>query len=95
MNGVGTWLAAMMAPLAGRVLAALGFSVVSIAGVSASIEGIKAILVARMALVPAGILDMMALCGAGEAIGLILGALMFRLALWQVSNVRRVLGVAS
>lgn len=91
--GVGTWLAALMQPLAARVLVALGFQVVTIAGTTAAFSQVKQMFVGQMALLPAAGLQLAMLAGAGQAFGIIFGAIAFRIALWQIQNSTRVLGV--
>lgn len=92
MTGLGAWLAAMMAPLAGRVLAALGLSMVSVVGMSAAMAELKALFLAKLLLAPAAGLQMALLGGLPEGVGMIFGAMTFRLLLWQVGNARRILG---
>ena len=53
MTGLGAWLMAAMAPLAGRLLVALGFQVVTITGMAASITAVKTIFLQHMSSVPA------------------------------------------
>ena len=89
--GLGAWLASMMGPLLARVLIAAGLSVVSVVGVTASITAIKDMLLANLQLVPAAGLQLALLGGAGSALGMIFGAITFRLLLWQVANTRRIL----
>lgn len=90
---IGSWLLAMMQPLIGRILTALGFSVVSIVGVTTALDQLKATMLAQLQLVPAAGLQLALLAGAGVAFGFILGAIAFRLALWQLNNSMRILGV--
>ena len=90
---IGSWLLAMMQPLIGRILSALGFSVVSIVGVTTALDQLKATMLSQLQLVPAAGLQLALLAGAGVAFGFILGAIAFRLALWQLNNSMRILGV--
>jgi hypothetical protein len=83
----------MMQPLIGRILSALGFSVVSIVGVTTALDQLKATMLSQLQLVPAAGLQLALLAGAGVAFGFILGAIAFRLALWQLNNSMRILGV--
>jgi hypothetical protein len=93
--GIGTWLAAMMAPLAARVLLGLGFSVVSIVGVSTALAQLKALFLAQTMLIPVAGLQLALLAGVGPALGIIFGAVTTRMALWQIQNATKILGVAS
>lgn len=93
MNGLGIWLAGMMQPLVARVLVALGFSVVSIIGVDTALNQIKQMLISQLSMVAASGLQMALLAGVGTALGLIFGAISFRVALWQAENSMKILGV--
>jgi len=88
-----TFLLAMMAPLTARVLMALGFSVVTITGMSAVITGLRSSMLTWANQIPAAGLDLAMLAGAGQALGIIMGAIATRLLLWQISNATRILGV--
>lgn len=92
---IGSWLLAMMQPLIGRILTALGFSVVSIIGVTAALDQLKATLMQHLLTVPAAGLQMALLGGAGVALGFIFGAITFRMALWQLNNSMKILGVSA
>lgn len=90
---IGTWLLAMMGPLTARILLTLGFSVVSIVGMDAIISGIKSQLISAMGAVPQAGLNLALLAGAGEALGIIFGAITTRLLLWKITSATRLLGV--
>ena len=92
--GLGTWLAAMMAPLVARVLMALGFSVVSVVGVTTVLSQLKALAVSQAMGLPAAALQLALLSGFGVALGIIFGAVTTRIALWQIQNATKILGVA-
>jgi hypothetical protein len=92
--GLGTWLAAMMQPLAARVLMALGFSVVSVVGVTTVLDQIKELFIAQAMAIPAAGFQLALLAGVGPAMGIIFGAVATRLALWQIQNATKILGVA-
>lgn len=91
--GIGTWLAAMMSTLTARVLLALGFQVVTITGAVVAFDQVKTLFINSMAAVPAAGLQLALLAGVGPAFGMILGAIAFRIALWQIQNSVRILGV--
>lgn len=92
MSGLGTWLAALMGPLTAKILVALGFSVVSIVGVTSALTTLKNMFIANLAMVPAAGLQLALLGGVGVGLGLVFGAVTFRMLLWQVSNTQRILG---
>lgn len=91
-TGIGFWLAQMMQPLVARVLVALGFQVVTIAGVAASVGQIKSLFLSYVGQLPAAGFQMALLAGVGTAFGMIFGAITFRLALWQLQSATRILG---
>jgi hypothetical protein len=90
---IGTWLLAMLTPMLGRILAALGFSVVSILGMEAMLGQVRNSLVAGLGGMSADLFNVFLLAGGGQALGIITGALTTRLLLWQVQNATRILGV--
>lgn len=91
----GTWLAAMASPMVAKVLMALGFQVVTITGMAASIAVVKGMFLEHLSSVPQAGLQLALLAGCGEAMGMIFGAIAFRLALWQIQSATRILGVSS
>lgn len=93
--GLGTWLAGLMSTLTARVLLALGFQVVTITGTTAAFAAAKSMFISQLGAVPAAGLQLALLAGAGTAIGIIFGAIAFRIALWQIQNSVRILGVNS
>lgn len=90
---IGTWLLSMVQPLIGRILAALGFSVVTVVGFTATIETLRQNLISSVNALPADMLGIMLLAGVGESVGMILGAIAFRLALWQIQSATKIVGV--
>lgn len=92
---LGAWLLGLVQPLIGRILFALGFQVVTIVGFTAVIDELKDLVLQHLGTVPAAGLQMALLAGVGTAIGLIFGAITTRLALWQIQNSVKLLGVAS
>lgn len=93
MTALGAWLLTLVQPLVGRVLMALGFQVVSIVGVVAVLDQLKSMIVNGLGDIPAAGLQLALLGGAGEGLGIIFGAIATRLALWQIQNSVRILGV--
>lgn len=90
---IGTWLLSMLTPLAGRLLTALGFSVVSIVGMEAILTQLKSSLMSGMGGLSADMFNLFLLAGGGQALGIITGALTTKLLLWQVQNATKILGV--
>lgn len=92
---IAVFLAAMVRPLVAKVLLALGFQVVTITGMVAAMDTLKSMFLSNVASVPAAALQLALLGGAGEGIGIIFGAIATRLALWQIQNGTKLLGVTS
>lgn len=90
---LGTWLLSLMQPLLGRILTALGFSVVTITGMDAIFTQLKASLSAGLSGLGVDMLNAFLIAGGGEALGIIIGALTTRLLLWQIQNATKILGV--
>lgn len=90
---IGTWLLAMLTPMLGRILAALGFSVVSVLGMEAMLSQVRTSLISGLGGMSADMFNVFLLAGGGQALGIITGALTTRLLLWQVQNATRILGV--
>ena len=90
---LGTWLFSLISPAIGRILVALGFSVVSITGMDAIFVQLKTSLVAGLGGMSANMFNVFLLAGGGQALGIITGALATRLMLWQVQNATKILGI--
>lgn len=89
---LGTWLLAMMQPLIGRILAALGFSVVTITGFELVIDQLKNMVRDGINTLPADMLNLFLYAGGGQGLGMILGAITTKLLLWQVQRATQILG---
>lgn len=89
----GTWLFTLISPAIGRILTALGFSIVSIAGMEIIFSQLKTGLIAGLGGISADMFNVFLLAGGGQALGMITGALATRLMLWQVQNSMKILGV--
>lgn len=90
---IGTWLLALLQPAIAKILVALGFSVVSIVGMQATLEGLKGQVLAMFGTLPAAALQLFLIGGGGVALGIIFGAMTTRLLLWQIQQSTRILGV--
>ena len=90
---IGTWLLSLVAPFIGRVLAALGFSIVTITGFQIAINALKDQLISNVNQLPAEMLQIALLGGIGEGLGMITAAIAVRVLLWQIQNATKVLGV--
>ena len=90
---IAAFLMSLVEPLIARILTALGFSVVSVVGVTAAIDGIKSQLVGSVNSLPVDMLNVFLLAGGGQCLGMILGAIAFRVAFFQIKAATKILGV--
>ncbi len=91
---LGVWLLSMCEPLLAKVLLSLGFSVVSIVGVEAAINGLKAEIVTSLMGMPSVWLEFALFLWFGKALGIIFGAMTTKLLLWSIGNATSLLGRA-
>jgi len=71
------FLVAMVGPLTARILASLGLSLVSLAGLTTAYAALKAQVVSGIGGLPATAIQLGGLLGIWQAIGILLGALVF------------------
>lgn len=90
---IGTWLLSLVSPMLGKILVALGFSVVTITGFEAALGQVKSQLVGSVNALPLDMLNVFLLAGGGKGIGIILAAVAVKVMLWQISNATKILGV--
>lgn len=88
----GTFLLALVEPLAAKLMIAMGFSVVSIVGVEAVVGQVKGMLVASVNSLPGDMLNFALYIGIGQALGIIFGAVTTKLTLWAITNATQFLG---
>jgi hypothetical protein len=88
----GTFLLALVQPILARILIALGFSVVSILGVDATVSQIKSLVIANMGAMDGDIFSLMQYAWIGKGIGIIFGAITTKLVLWSIENATKMLG---
>ncbi|WP_281355052.1 DUF2523 domain-containing protein [Comamonas jiangduensis] len=89
---LGTWLLAMLQPMIGRILAAIGFSVITITGFELVISTLKNAVKDGINTLPADTLNLFLYAGGGQGLGMILGAITTKLLLWQVQRATQILG---
>ncbi len=92
MIKIGTWLLSMMQPLIARILASLGFSVVTITGFELAVGQLKDAVKAGINTLPGDTLNLFLYAGGGYGLGMILGAITTKLLLWQVQSAVQILG---
>lgn len=82
----------MLQPMIGRILTALGFSVITITGFEIVISTLKNIVKDGINTLPADTLNLFLYAGGGQGLGMILGAITTKLLLWQVQRATQILG---
>ncbi|MCJ0765333.1 DUF2523 domain-containing protein [Variovorax terrae] len=90
---LGTWLLAMLQPMIAKILISLGFSVVTITGLTAIVNNMKQQAVTAFGLLQPEMLQLFLLSGGAVGLGIILGACATKLMLWQIQNAVKILGV--
>ena len=90
---LGTWLLSLLQPAIAKILASLGFSVVSIVGLDGILNQLRQYLVQGIGGLSVDMFNLFLIAGGGESLGIIMGAITTRLLLWQAQNVTRILGV--
>lgn len=88
----GTFLLSLVQPMIAKILIALGFSIVSIVGVEASLNQVKALFVSSFMAMPADLVQLALYLWIGKAAGVIFGACATKLMLWSIQNATSLLG---
>lgn len=94
MPTLAVWLLSMITPVVGRVLFALGFSVISFVGFDAMFLQIAQQAATAWGGLPAGVLGLAGLAGLPEAMGILFGALATRVALISATTLAKRIGAA-
>jgi hypothetical protein len=87
------WLAALVGlatPMVGRVLVALGFSVITITGAVAVLGSLKSQILDVLGTAPSGALMLAGLGGAWVGLGMVLGACTFAVSVWGLTKAVRI-----
>ena len=82
----------MVTPLVGRIITALGFSVVTITGMTVAIAAVRDQFITQTNSLPADMLNLFLYAGGGVGFGMIMGAITTRLVIWQIMNTTKILG---
>lgn len=93
IQGLLAGLASLAAPVTARILIALGFSVVTVGGVSVAFGSLRDELQLLIGQTPADIAMLIGLGGGWYAMGAILGAMAFVVSLWTLTAATRIMGV--
>lgn len=80
------WLMSMAAPLAFRVLIALGFTAVTFTGVTVAMNSLVTTAQTSWSTLPAGVLAIVSMSGIPQALGMIMSAYAARIAVWAAGN---------
>lgn len=89
---LGTFVMSLVEPVIGRILTTVGFSVVSITGMQMIFSQLKSNLVGGLHSMPSDMLQLFLIAGGAEGIGILLGAITTKLALWQAQKSVQFLG---
>lgn len=84
-----SFLAAAVAPLAIRILLALGVSVLTVTGVDVVVSTLVDYVVSHWGGMAGSVAGLVGLSGAPEAMGLVLGAINARVTLWALTSASR------
>lgn len=87
-SGFAGLLQSAAGPIVKKALSALGIGVVSYAALFAAMEGVKNSLTSIYGSITADIAGLLGLAGFGDAIGIILGAMMARVTYLQLSRLQ-------
>lgn len=90
--GFGVFLLEMVRPLVARVLVSLGLSLVTFVGMDLLMNQLIQVAQNAWGDLPLGILRLAGLAGIGEALSIIMGAILTRVMIWQLSRSSRILG---
>lgn len=88
---LGTWLLAMMQPLIAKILVSLGFSVVTITGLTVILNTLKSDAINGLGLISPQTLNLFLLAGGAQGLGIIFGACATKLMLWQIQSATKIL----
>jgi hypothetical protein len=81
-------LTALAAPLAKKVLAALGMGIVSYAAISAALAAVTSAITSAYGAITGDIAAILSLAGFGQAMGIILGAMAARITYAQLNQLQ-------
>lgn len=77
---IAAWLIALVGPLLARLLAALGVSLITIAGVTVALAALKSQIVSMIGSLPLAGIQLLGLYGVWQAIGIVIGTWTFLVA---------------
>jgi hypothetical protein len=83
MSGIAQWLMTLVGPMVLRAVISLGFTTITFAGVTALVNSLVASAQSQWSSLPVAVLQLASLSGIPESLGMILGAYIARVAMWQ------------
>lgn len=86
---IAAWLLALVGPLVVRALIALAFTAVTFTGVTAIVDQLVTLAQNSWASLPSNVLQLCALSGIPEVLGMIFGAYAARVAMWAAVGATR------
>jgi len=92
MGGLLAGLATLAGPIAARVLIALGFSVVTVTGVTVVFSNLKAQILSQLSSAPLAGLQLIGLGGGWVALGIIFGAMTFAATFYTLTQAQKIIG---
>lgn len=92
MGGLLAAIAGLAVPMVARVLLALGFSVVTITGVTLAWSTVKTQIISNLSAQSGAYVQLAGLGGVWIALGAIIGAMSFAVAFWALTASVRIIG---
>lgn len=85
-------LLAMVQPIIARIMVTLGLSIASFVGMDLLMNQVISATQNAWGGLPFGMLQLAGLAGIGQALGIIMGAVLTRVLIWQLSRSTRIMG---
>jgi hypothetical protein len=89
-----SWILALAPSLIRQILLSLGMGIMTITGISVAWSQVQSAILSDIGSLPASVMGLAGLCGAGDAIGIMLGAIVARVTLAALINSSRIIGLA-
>lgn len=86
---IASWVLTLIGPLAVRVIASLGFTAVTYTGVTSLVNQLVETAQSNWSAMPTAVLQLCALSGIPQVLGMIFGAYMARVAMWAYVGAAR------
>jgi hypothetical protein len=89
-----SWILALVPSLTRQILLSLGMGLMTITGISVAWSQVQSAILSDIGSLPSSVLGLAGLCGAGDAIGIMLGAIVARVTLSALINSSRIIGLS-